>query len=307
MTLSISAVICTHNRASDLKACLESLYVFPSSSLVEVLVVDNASTDNTKAVAAAYADLMLNLRYVYEARLGLPFARNCGWQAASAEIVLYLDDDATVTEGAIDALAGIYSRKWDGELPVAVGTRVVPAFIGCEGYPHWLHPDFIPYLTQLDLGPDDRCLKNAEFLVGASFSVPRRVLGLIGGFNENLPAFGMDERWVEEQIKRQGGKLLYCGTATVRHAVTPVRLQKKWFYRRLYQEGIAARKFFGLLTPRSLVANLLSLAKHSTRMLWHFILGLFNMGAAHRQSRFRHLCAGFVSLGHIRALSGDLF
>ncbi|WP_025898104.1 hypothetical protein [Kordiimonas gwangyangensis] len=240
-------------------------------------------------------------------RLGLPFARNSGWRAASSDIVLYLDDDAAVTDGAIDALASLYARSWDAREAVAVGTRVLPTFIDCDGYPDWLHADFVPYLTQLDLGQEDRVLGASEFLVGASFSTPRCVLEDIGGFNENLPAYGMDERWVEEQIKRLGGRLLYCGRATVQHAVTPVRLQKKWFYRRMYLEGVAARRLFDLMSPRGPVPIVLSFVKHALRAPLQFLAGFANVGHRRKQDRFRHFCAGFVSLGHMRALWGGLF
>ncbi|WP_081786638.1 glycosyltransferase family 2 protein [Kordiimonas gwangyangensis] len=66
MTVSISAVVCTHNRAEELEACLRSLCECPSVALAEVIVVDNASTDRTRLVAADYADRMPALCYVYE-------------------------------------------------------------------------------------------------------------------------------------------------------------------------------------------------------------------------------------------------
>ncbi|NER82552.1 MAG: glycosyltransferase family 2 protein, partial [Leptolyngbya sp. SIO1D8] len=76
----ISAIICTHNRDDYLGAAIDSLLVqdFPD---YEVIVVDNASTDTTRAVVEARLPNP-QLHYIYEETLGLSVARNAGAQAA---------------------------------------------------------------------------------------------------------------------------------------------------------------------------------------------------------------------------------
>ena len=89
--LSISVVIITRNRAAWLRETLESL-IRQSRPADEVVVVDNASTDNTKEVILSFHG-KLNIKYVYEAKRGIPQARNASLVAASGDIIVSIDDD----------------------------------------------------------------------------------------------------------------------------------------------------------------------------------------------------------------------
>jgi glycosyltransferase involved in cell wall biosynthesis len=57
----------------------------------EVLIVDNASTDSTREIVAAYTDP--RLQYLFEPRRGASNARNTGVQHARADIIAFVDDD----------------------------------------------------------------------------------------------------------------------------------------------------------------------------------------------------------------------
>ena len=82
--LTISAIICTHNRDQYLGAAIDSLLA-QTLNQIEVIVVDNASTDTTaEVVQQRLSDP--RLRYVYEATLGLSTARNTGARAAKGDI-----------------------------------------------------------------------------------------------------------------------------------------------------------------------------------------------------------------------------
>jgi len=89
--LTISIVIITRNRAEWLNDTLESL-TKQSRPADEVIVVDNASTDNTKEVILSFQGT-LNIKYVFEAKRGIPYARNAGLRAAAGDIVVSVDDD----------------------------------------------------------------------------------------------------------------------------------------------------------------------------------------------------------------------
>ncbi|MGB5916428.1 MAG: glycosyltransferase family A protein, partial [Phormidesmis sp.] len=95
----ISAIICTHNREQYLGAAIDSLLA-QTLDCYEIIVVDNASTDATAAIAKSRVDSAANnaantkVRYIYEPTLGLSVARNRGAKEAQGEILAYLDDDA---------------------------------------------------------------------------------------------------------------------------------------------------------------------------------------------------------------------
>lgn len=89
MTPQLSIVVCTHNRSELLKKCLESL-VNQTYSSIEIIVVDNNSTDNTKEVVAQFP----KVKYYHESRIGLSYARNTGYENAIGSYIAYIDDDA---------------------------------------------------------------------------------------------------------------------------------------------------------------------------------------------------------------------
>jgi hypothetical protein len=81
--MRISVVICTWNRADELRTTLDSLtqLVIPAGCVWELVVVDNGSTDETNTVIAEF-EARLPVRSLFEPELGLSRARNRGAAAA---------------------------------------------------------------------------------------------------------------------------------------------------------------------------------------------------------------------------------
>jgi len=96
MTL-VSVVIPCHNYGRFLAAAIESVLA-QQYSPIELIVVDDGSTDETLAVASRYHDL----RYIHQRNLGASAARNRGLEAASGEFILFLDADDELTPDAIE-------------------------------------------------------------------------------------------------------------------------------------------------------------------------------------------------------------
>ena len=92
----ISVVIATRNREHWLADTLESL-TKQTRPPNEIIVVDNASEDNTREVVFRFQD-RLPVKYVYEGKKGIPYARNCGVKVARGGIIAFLDDDSSADE-----------------------------------------------------------------------------------------------------------------------------------------------------------------------------------------------------------------
>ena len=84
----LSVIVCSHNGGHTLPDCLEGLLHLEYPDF-EVIVVDDGSTDSTADIVQEYG-----FRLITTENLGLSNARNVGMQAASGEIIAYLDDDA---------------------------------------------------------------------------------------------------------------------------------------------------------------------------------------------------------------------
>lgn len=107
----ISAVITTHNRAGLLPRALDSA-VIQSYENLEVVVVDDGSTDNTPEVVGEYTDEFA-VRYIrLEESVGACRARNRGIEEASGEFVAGLDDDDEWHAERISELYRAYSEEY---------------------------------------------------------------------------------------------------------------------------------------------------------------------------------------------------
>lgn len=94
-----TVVITTHDRAEDLLRCLNAV-IEHTPPRAEILVVDNAPSDNSTAeIAKNYP-----VRYLVERRKGASWGRRSGALAARNEIVAYIDDDVVVGPGWLDGL-----------------------------------------------------------------------------------------------------------------------------------------------------------------------------------------------------------
>ena len=115
----VSLIAAFYNRVDYLERAVRSaLDQTASPDAFEVLVVDNCSTDDTRALVESLQPIG-NVRYMYEPRLGLCHARNAGWRNAAGDYVAYLDDDAIASRDWIAAILEAFSS-----LP-AIG--IVPA------------------------------------------------------------------------------------------------------------------------------------------------------------------------------------
>src|ERR1700691_4968336 len=92
--MKISVIICTRNHALSLKQTLAELAAVqvPDGLKVELIVVDNGSVDDPRAVACAPRQTW-PAKYIFEPVAGQTAARNTGIAAASGDVIVFTDDD----------------------------------------------------------------------------------------------------------------------------------------------------------------------------------------------------------------------
>lgn len=240
MSPRISAIICTHNRDTYLGAAIDTLLAQDYDSY-EVIVVDNGSTDTTRAVVESRLGDP-RLRYVYEGTLGLSTARNRGAETAQGEILAYLDDDAEATPGWLTALDQVYRQ--DQRVAIA-GGKVTLLWPPGQSPPRWLSQDMAGSLGAYDLGDEVLAITQAGLTPrGLNYSIHRTFLGEIGGFDVKLGRVGKnllsnEELFMTQQALDRGWRVLYVPTALVAHNVAPERMARRWFLRRSWWQGIS--------------------------------------------------------------------
>ena len=237
----ISAIICTHNRDNYLGSAIDSLLAqdFPGS--FEVVVVDNASKDNTREVVEARLPNP-KLEYVYEPITGLSVDRNTGAKTASAEILAYLDDDAVASSQWLRVLYEAYQSN--NKLAIAGGkvTLIWPEDINP---PKWLSVELSGNLGYYDLGNSVVYIDQPGLTPrGLNYSIRRTFLEQIGGFDINLGRVGKkllsnEELYTTELALKQGWQVAYLPEALVAHNVAPERVKPSWFIERGWWQGVS--------------------------------------------------------------------
>ncbi len=147
----ISAVITTYDRSEMLAAALESLLGQETGGVsYEVIVVDNNSTDNTRATIESFiARGHDNLRYVFEPKQGIAHGRNAGIAAAQGDIIAFTDDDVVVTDNWIATIKQTFAENPKVDY---IGGKILPRWV--EPPPQWLTVDHWWPLALLDRGDE---------------------------------------------------------------------------------------------------------------------------------------------------------
>ncbi|MDJ0730196.1 MAG: glycosyltransferase family 2 protein [Crocosphaera sp.] len=236
----IAAIICTHNRDRYLGDAIQSLLAQEGVNY-EVLIVDNGSTDNTKEVVEPFLSKS-QIRYVYEPILGLSVARNRGATETTAPILAYLDDDAIASAQWLRVLVDAYHQN---EKLAIAGGKVTLIWPDKITPPAWISDGLAGGLGAYDLGEKEVAITNPQLTPrGLNYSLRRSFLEKIGGFDANLGRVGNkllsnEELFMTELALNQGWEVVYLPDALVAHNVAPERLQRSWFLRRSWWQGVS--------------------------------------------------------------------
>lgn len=235
---SLSVVVCTHNRPLDLERCLHGLAALTDPA--EVIVVDSASQPPCRELVNRFAARIEHLTYVREDRPGHSRARNLGIATAGGEIIAFLDDDASPR------------GDWAGRILAPFETD--PA-VGCVGgachpvfpdgtRPAWLSDRLLQFAAITRFGLEAReATSSAEWPFGANMAFRRDALDQAGPFSEALGREGAsllsgDDSALIESVRRRGWKIWLEPAAIVDHAIHAERCESRYYWRRLWWQGI---------------------------------------------------------------------
>jgi len=246
--MNISAILCTYNRCQDLTKALDTIAVskLPESVEWEVLVVDNNSRDQTRAVAEDFCRRYPGrFRYLFEARQGKSHALNAGIRESRGDILAFMDDDVTVDSTWLQNLtAPLLDGKW-----VGVGGPVLPQ--RQVELPKWISLDeryALGPLVMFDLGPNSAELTEAPF--GTNMAFQKKMFDKYGGFRTDLgPQPGSEIRGEDSEfvyrLLEAGERLGYEPSALVYHSIPENRLRKEYFLAWWFDKGRADVRALG--------------------------------------------------------------
>lgn len=237
----VSVVICTYNRVAGLETVLDALarQVGVEAYRWEVLVVDNNSSDGTRAlVERRIAAGPLRLRYTFEGTQGKSRAMNRGVEETRAPIVVFTDDDVTIPEGWLAALLAPFG---DPEC-AGVGGAVTPRWEieaprwASESEPYRMMGGIVQYSNPAELGPVVAPPIGANCAYRRAMFRRHGVFRLDLGHSGDLPIPGEDIEF-GVRLLHAGEKLIFSKAAEIFHPVTRTRLTRRYFERWYFQRG----------------------------------------------------------------------
>jgi glycosyltransferase involved in cell wall biosynthesis len=220
-----------------LKRAVES--VLPQmTDETELLIVDNASTDETPEVAARLAAANPGIKVLRESELGLSAARNTALKKARGQYVLFLDDDATVEPGWLAAYQRFLSAPPSGKIAVVGGAVFTIAY---EVTPPFgvnpMNPDAV-----FDRGDAQKCLPYRESLLGGNSAYSREAALAAGMFDTQLGRKGSQMMSREEsdlnlRLQDAGYEIWWLPGAAIRHFSPASRMNFRERLRSRFDDG----------------------------------------------------------------------
>jgi glycosyltransferase involved in cell wall biosynthesis len=233
----VSICICTHNRLDDIRECVSALEGQIDAAVAEILVIDSACDDPTRAALSEFMKGVSSGRLIRLEEPGLSLARNAAIAASSADWVAFLDDDTVPFPDYISNLVHAI-----GKAAPQIG------FFGGRLVPRWptgSNPVGIRWSRMLSL-VDDPTERDTELghIYGANIIYRREALGGIEGpFDPSLGRVGAslksgEEMLLHSQLRDKGYVCRYFGNVAAEHKVAPSRLTLRWLRQRAFWEGI---------------------------------------------------------------------
>jgi glucosyl-dolichyl phosphate glucuronosyltransferase len=244
MSLAVTVIVATHNRAPLLGHTLEALIAqeTPKHLGWEILVVDNGSTDGTLEVFRTMAMRAPGrLRYLFEPTLGKSRALNAGIAVARGAVLALTDDDvspaadwvataATVLDTrGVDGAGGRILPRWEAEPPSwLLGSRQLLDYLAIMEHDE-------PVMLPVAPGRHPQ-------VWGANMVFRREALVALGGFDTRLGPVGgrrfcAEDGDIVRRMLASGRAVAYDPALTVFHRVPRARLKRAYFRRLMWDMG----------------------------------------------------------------------
>ena len=233
MVLSIT--ICTYNRLEYLKKCLTSILdQTQGSQIIEINIIDNNSTDNTKNYIAERQKEFPEINYYIEKKQGISHARNLSFKVCKGDFLAFVDDDAVINKNWLESLLNELKNQNQN---IVYGGPIYPKF---ETEPEkWIDKNyFVREFKETDgvLGTikskegfsgGNMCISKNLFLKSDEFNTE---IGMTGG---NL-GLGEEPDFFYKLVKNNKEVKLYnISEMSITHSEASYKLEKEYLRDRI--------------------------------------------------------------------------
>jgi GT2 family glycosyltransferase len=235
---SVAVVICvyTEDRWDDIVDAVESVRVQVYDGRFDLIVVVDHNDRLLRRARDAFGDALV---VASEGAKGLAGGRNTGISVANADIVVFLDDDATAAPGWLLELVKPYA---DPDV-IATGGSILARWPGPR--PRWFPPEF-DWVVGCSYRGLPEAVAEVRNVIGASMSFRANAFEKAGTFTEALGRVGTlplgceeTEMCIRARQAIRGAKVIHVPEAKVRHRVSADRVAVRYYLHRCWSEGLS--------------------------------------------------------------------
>ena len=210
----VSIIIPAYNHSLVTFTCLQSLCETPTSVHYEVIVIDDASSDETPIMLQA----MEHIRTIrHHTNRGFIESSNEGAQAARGKYLLFLNNDTVVLPNWIDELTRTFELFPDAGL---VGGKLLypDGRLQEAGAIVWNNGDAMNYGRYDDADKPEYCyLRDVDYCSGACLLIKKELFEQLGGFHSAFKPAYCEDADLAFRIKQMGKRVLYQPLAKIVH------------------------------------------------------------------------------------------
>lgn len=303
--IKVTVAIPTYNRADFLRQTLAGIgeQQFPREHF-EVLVIDNNSTDHTRAVVEEFASGRPAPRYVVEKQQGLDYGRNRAIAEARGEIIVFADDDILVQPDWLAQMAVPLMADHEGKIG-AVGGEVIPVFP--DGLPDWVREWHAPLAFRPDAGP----LPPRHSPMGANLAFPKWIFEKLGPFHTALDRaagnyFSGGDSEMIRRVREAGYEVWFAPAAAVKHQMPASRTTFRYARRHAF-DSARSRVIDRAGQPGAAVYLLGRFVGNAAKALGFALLALLNGLAFRSGAAKKALVRAWRSCGYLYQIPRSLF
>jgi glycosyltransferase involved in cell wall biosynthesis len=237
------------DRYDDCAAAAESV-LDQTHDDVELVLVSDGNETVYEEFEADFGDHEAVLTHCNDENLGLLESRNNGAEVATGDVVAFIDDDAIAADDWVAKLVAAYQEGTDADPVLAVGGRMVPAWVA--GKPSFLPEEFywLVGVTHKGFGPDGDPDEAGEVrnTFGSNISFDREVFLELGGFEGDIGGRqgaknlqGGETELCARLETEYGVGVYYVPDALVAHKVFDYRTDPGWLVDRAFWQGYSKR------------------------------------------------------------------
>lgn len=243
--MKLSVIFCTYNREKYLYNALKSIATqdFPSRDY-EIVMVNNNSTDSTEEICGKFQTdyPQVEFRYFLETNQGLSYARNRGVKESRGDILIFVDDDATVFDFYLSFIKLFFEAHPEVS---ACGGPIVPVYEVEK--PKWLS-HYTEQLIGGALYEGDKVkpFRNGKYPGGGNSAFRKEVFEKYGLFNVDLGRkgtglIGAEEKDLYDRLTRGGEVFYYLPQMGIHHYIPEKKLTESHFKELTYSIGKSER------------------------------------------------------------------